>query len=375
MLAILPPLRLTGADILRDGMMQRRSLSFADGRITRGPFPEVDLSGFLVLPGIVDLQVGPLVQPAEIARLDADCAAAGVTTALAAVEWGWQSPRHAPETAQALLAALQVSRPGLRTDMQASITSESRLVDEGARLIDTAARHRPALVVFADTLHDLHEMRRTAPHTFAAHAHGIGTTAEALSQAADAAAQRTRDMPRHLCRLADAFDTLGLIYGSRNDPDGETRERHQMIGARVALFPATRQAAAAARAMMSPVLLRAADANAGRTGSGLLAAGLGEALASDAARPMLAQAAWAAVDAGLLALPRAWAMISERPAEILRLADRGRLDPGLRADLTIVNAATRAVEATISAGRLVHVAGEAARRFSAAALPLRIAAE
>jgi alpha-D-ribose 1-methylphosphonate 5-triphosphate diphosphatase len=127
--------------------------------------------------------------------------------------------------------------------------------------------------------------------------------------------------------------------------------------------------------MMSPVLLRAGEALASKGTAGLLAAGLGDALASDSARPMLAQAAWAAVDAGFLTLPRAWAMISERPAEILRLADRGRLDPGLRADLTVVNAATRRVEATISAGRLVHVSGEASRRFAAAALPFRIAAE
>lgn len=371
----LPPLRLTGADILRDGMMQRRSLSFADGRITRGPFPEVDLAGFLVLPGIVDMQLGPVVQPAEIARLDADCAAEGVTTALAAIGWGWQSPRHAPEAAEAALAALEAARPGLHTDLRAAISTESRLVGQGSRLIDAAARHRPALVVFADGLHDLLELRRTAPNDFAAHAADIGTSASALSQAADEAELRTREVPRHLCRLADAFDTLGLVYGSRNDPDGETRERHQMIGARVAVFPATRQAAAAARAMMSPVLLRAADALPGRGAAGLLAAGLGEALASDAARPMLAQAAWAAVDAGLMTLPRAWAMISERPAEILRLADRGRLDPGQRADLAVVNAANRQVEATISAGRLVHLAGEAARRFAAAAVPSRIAAE
>ncbi len=53
--ALLPPLRLTGALVLRDGELQRRSLAFAAGRLTRGPLPEVDLSGFLILPGIVDV--------------------------------------------------------------------------------------------------------------------------------------------------------------------------------------------------------------------------------------------------------------------------------------------------------------------------------
>ena len=37
MTRFLPPLRLVGATILRDGAMQSRSIAIADGRITRGP--------------------------------------------------------------------------------------------------------------------------------------------------------------------------------------------------------------------------------------------------------------------------------------------------------------------------------------------------
>ena len=37
-------------------------------------------------------------------------------------------------------------------------------------------------------------------------------------------------------------------------------------------------------------------------------------------------------------MPSAWALISEKPAEILRLPDRGRLTPGLRADLCLWDA-------------------------------------
>ena len=68
-------------------------------------------------------------------------------------------------------------------------------------------------------------------------------------------------------------------------------------------------------------------------------------------------------------------MISQRPAEIMRLVDRGRLEPGLRADLVVVHAETRAIEATISAGRLSYLAGDAARRFLAQPQALRLAAE
>ena len=70
-----------------------------------------------------------------------------------------------------------------------------------------------------------------------------------------------------------------------------------------------------------------------------------------------------------------WAMISEAPARILRLPDRGRLDPGRRADLTIINSETRAIEATISGGRITHLAGEAAHRFAFASMGAQMAAE
>ena len=80
-------------------------------------------------------------------------------------------------------------------------------------------------------------------------------------------------------------------------------------------------------------------------------------------------------DDGVMSLPRAWALISERPAEILRLADRGVIDYGKRADLVVVNEASRAVEATIVGGRLAYLAGEAAHRFLAAGASLALAAE
>ena len=76
-------------------------------------------------------------------------------------------------------------------------------------------------------------------------------------------------------------------------------------------------------------------------------------------------AAFALVERGVLDLAKAWAMISANPAEILRMPDRGRLEPGMRADLVVVNAETKAVEATIAGGRLSYLSGEAGRRFMA----------
>lgn len=389
----LPPLRLTGAEILRDGEMQRRSVSLAEGRIVRGSLPEVDLTGYLILPGIVDLHGNgfehllfprpgvtlPVGQ--ALAAVDRDCAANGVTTACLAHGWSWEGGPRGPDAAEAFLSALAAFRGSALTDLRVQLRAEVHLVQAGARLVAAVARHRVGYVVFNDHLDEVQEMRRLRPADFAMRARRLGQTPAALAAALDAAAARARDVPRHLCRLADAFDDMGVLYGSHGDPDGETRERYSMIGARIAEFPATRRAAAAARAMMSPVILGAPDALRGGGPPGtvaaadLIAAGLCDALASGDHIPAPAMAAWALVDRGLLPLERAWAMVSTRPAEILRLADRGRLDPGLRADLVVVNAATRQVEATIASGRLAYLAGEAGRRFTAQPQAMRMAAE
>lgn len=393
MAAVLPPLRLVGATILRDREMQSRSVAIADGRITRGPLPAVDLQGFYVFPGIVDLHGDAFERHLAprpgtgfdlvdgLASADREAAANGVTTAWFAQGWSWEGARRGPDHAEAVLDALDRHRRRALIDIRVQLRCETHLVDHGARLIETVRRHRIDYVVFNNHLSEAEEMRRARPEVFAMWAHALGLTPEDYLAGLERAAARAREVPRHLCTLAEAFDRMGVVYGSHDDPDGETRERFSMIGARIAEFPTTRRAAAAAKAMNDPVLMGAPNVVRGGSQSGniaaadLVKAGLCDALVSDYYYPALVQAVWALVDAGLKTLPEAWAMISTRPAEILRQPDRGVIAPGKRADLTIVNAETRRVEATIAAGRLAYLAGEAGRRFLSAPEALRMAAE
>ncbi len=345
--ALLPPLRLTGALVLRDGALQRRSIAFAAGRLTRGPLPEVDLSGYLVMPGIVDAHAPLPPGPFETTTLD-PAAAAGVTTSVVVLPWGWRGGPRAATMAEAAMARIAALRPRLAPDVRLHLLAEATAVRDEARLIAAAGRRHLHGVVFADS--------RVEPHSLP----------EDLRAAYVAAQRDRRDVPRHLCRLAEALDALALPYGSHSDPDGETRERHSMIGARIAVFPATRSAAVAAHAMMSPVILSAPRLLAGdRVTAGLIAEGVCDALASEGEPASLARAA--ALLAPDLGWPKAWGLISSGPAEVLRMADRGRLDSGARADLTVVHAESGAVEATICAGRLTWLSGEAARRFRAQA--------
>jgi len=96
---MLPPLRLTGATVLRDGEMQDRSVVIEQGRITKGPRPAVDLSGYYILPGIIDLHgdaferhisprpSAPFPIATGLLNTDREAAANGVTTAWLAQSW------------------------------------------------------------------------------------------------------------------------------------------------------------------------------------------------------------------------------------------------------------------------------------------------
>ena len=383
MTAHLPPLRLTGAQILCDAEMQHRSLGLMDGVLVHDPLPEVDLTGYYILPGIIDLHgdgfehhmaprpTAPFPFAAGLASFDREAASHGLTTAFLAQGWSWEGGHRAPDHCVAVLTALQSYRPHAMTDLRLQIRAETHLVHETERLIDTVRRFGVTYVVFNDHLEEGLQLSRQSPAAFDHWAGKTGNRPQDLTAAITRAQAARGEVARSLCRLAQAFDQMGVTYGSHDDPDGETRERFRMLGAAVAEFPLSHKAAAAATAMQSPVIMGAPNVVRGKSQVGnvaaldLIAAGFCTALVSDYHVPALPLAVWTVVDRGLMSLAQAWALISTNAAEVLRLTDRGRLNAGLRADLVVVCATTRRIEATICAGRLTYLAGEAARRFMA----------
>ena len=388
-----PALRLTGARILRDGEFQSRSLAIADGRITKGPLPEVNLEGYLILPGIIDLHgdaferhiaprpSAPFPLATGLRATDRDAAANGVTTAWMAQSWSWEGGHRGPDFAIRMMEALAAYRPHALTDLRLQIRCETHTVDTADRLLDAVAAHGIDYVVFNNHLEEALTLASLRPEEIVSWARKAGRTAEAHMALVHAAKKQQREVPRYLCRLAERFDALGVSYGSHDDPDGETREMFSMIGAKICEFPTSRSAAALARAVGDPVLMGAPNVVRGGSQAGniaaadLVRAGLCDALVSDYYYPALAQAAFRLADDGVMSLPAAWALISERPAQILRLPDRGRLDLGRRADVVVVNEETRAIEATLSGGRITHLAGEAAHRFFSGDMGRAMAAE
>ena len=389
----LPPLRLTGATVLRDGQMQDRSVVIEDGRISKGPHPAVDLSGFWILPGIIDLHgdaferhiaprpSAPFPIANGLASVDRDAATNGVTTAWLAQSWSWEGGKRSPDYAEDLLHALDAYRPRALTDLRVQLRVETHMVDSGARLLAAVRRHGIDYVVFNNHLDEAINAWQVKPGVIADWAAKHRISPEELMSKVTEAKERSGQVPRFLCRLAEAFDTMGVIYGSHDDETAETREWFSTIGARICEFPTARPPAAVARAIGDPVLMGAPNVVRGGSQGGNIAAvklirdGLCQALVSDYHYPALHQAAFHLVDQGITDLPCAWAMISTVPAQILRLPDRGRIEHGRRADLVVVNKQTQAIEATLSGGKLSHLCGLAARRFMGAGDGILLAAE
>lgn len=365
-------LRLTGAEVLRDGKMQRRSVAIQNGRVTKGPLPEVDLSGYFVLPGIVDLcglgfqnrmTASDMSMQSALLATARDAAANGVTTARIAQGWGWVAEHSSPDVARTVLALIEHMRPSCLIDMRAVLLCDTHTTTTRDALLASVRRHGVDLVLFTDLLKriELGKLDRGP-----------------LMEKAASVAPEKRDVPRHLCRLAEAFDLLGTVYGSLDDPDGETRETYSMLGAKLCARPENRKPAALAKAVGDPVILPASDilrSDQAALTTDLLRSGLCQALMSDHHYGDLARAVFKIVDDGRMSLPRAWALISQTPAEILRLPDRGHIDYGRRADLVVVHATTKMVEATIADGRIAYLSGGAAQRFLAAGSEVALAAE
>jgi len=95
----------------------------------------------------------------------------------------------------------------------------------------------------------------------------------------------------------------------------------------------------------------------------MVAMGYCTALASDYHYPSMRRAAFLLADGGVMDLAGAWALISSGPAGVLGLEDRGVLQSGKRADLIVMEPATRRICATMSQGRFSYLSGEVAARF------------
>jgi len=372
---------MTGAEVLRPDGLDTAPLSLAGGQIVTGDQAnKVDLTGFRIMPGIVDMHGDGFerhLAPRRgamrdlghgLASAEAELAANGITTAMLAQFWSWEGGMRGADFALRFLAALDGYR-GLGTDMRAQLRIETHCFEEFDDIAATVQRYAIGHVVFNDHLPHAALAAGKRPPRLTGQALKSGRNPEvylALMQRLHGLADR---VPAELDRMAALLGGRGVILGSHDDSTAEGRAAWRARGVRLSEFPETQIAAAEARAGGDGIILGAPNVMRGGSHSGnvaaqvLVEAGLCGALASDYYYPAPRLAAVLLADR--IGLPAAWDLVSSGPARLLGLSDRGRLVPGLRADLVVLDQ-QGAVGATIAGGRITYMAGAVAARFVAA---------
>ncbi len=356
MATILTNARLVLADMVLHGTVVLDGAVIVDVQPgVSAAFGALDMDGDMLIPGVVDVHTDNLerqVQPRSNARWpsrsamvahDAQCAAAGVTTVLDALclgDLGFEKDRVATfRDGVANLDAL-AGTGLLKSEHFLHLRCELPAVDM-FDLLDPVADHpfvrmislmdhSPGMGQYAD-LDRYRAMRRRD---------GVDDLyiERRIAELQDQRA-RLRDVNRR--RLLDRVNGHVPLASHDDRTQAEIDENHR-DGIRISEFPVSMLAATAARARGIDVIAGAPNIVRGGSHSGNVAAadlvreGAVDAFASDYVPASLVEAAFQCVAETGITLPQSVAMVSDRPARLAGLADRGRIAPGLRADVVRV---------------------------------------
>lgn len=374
---------ITDGAVLRDGILARGDLALAGGVVAgRGEAGarRFDADGLLVLPGLVDIhgdaherqmqpRPGVAVSPAMALRDSAaQLLAAGITTAYLGVTLSWEPGLRGIEAWRATLDAVEEARPRAGVDLRIHCRFEADNLDALEEVVADIAAGRVQLLAYNDHTPGIVKRMDDAKQV-AKYAGRAGIAPEAFRALVDRAWSRRAEVPAARARLAAAAQAAGIPMLSHDDATPAMRRDFRALGARICEFPMAEDVAAEARAAGEHVVMGAPNVVRGGSHLGWAAAaplaerGLVTVLASDYVWPTMAEAAFVLAGRSVLDLAAAWALVSANPAEAAGLVDRGRLAPGLRGDVVLVDPDLRAPVATFADGRLAWLAPAGAARL------------
>jgi alpha-D-ribose 1-methylphosphonate 5-triphosphate diphosphatase len=338
------------------------SLTIQGGRIAEvsiGPARAsgLDCEGDLLLPGLVELHTDHLERelrprkgvdwPALSALLshDAKLAACGITTVLDAVvagdTFGRQDRPGMLERSVTIVEEAR-SRAMLRADHHLHVRCEVGNSDvlplydrfgEGplVRLV-SLMDHTPGARQYAD-LERFRASLRNDHRLSEAEGEAYISQRQSLSDAHAAANRKA---------IAARASARGIVLATHDDAEPWHIEEAVALGATISEFPTTARAAQAARAarlttiLGAPNVVRGGSHNGNVAAAELGAADVLDALSSDYMPMSLIEAPFVLARDRVMTLSAALALVTVNPARMAGFEDRGRLEPGLRADLVRV---------------------------------------
>ncbi|MGV0744822.1 alpha-D-ribose 1-methylphosphonate 5-triphosphate diphosphatase [Mycolicibacterium sp. XJ870] len=294
-----------------------------------------------LVPAGVDLHLDNLVQrrrpratvsldhEAVISVLDAECAAAGIGTVCVAARCE-DSPRKGIAIADAavLAAVVEDLAPHLSCDWR--VHARVELTDD--RSVDTlaavlAATSRVALISMIETSAQRSRFA-TLAETRAFYAQDWGVTEAEVEDVFTVDPGRLSAIADRRKEVATLTLQRGIVLASHDDRTPAHIEEAFELGARVAEFPLTIEAAERATGLGMHVVLGAPNAIRGRStstgnllASDAVAAGVCDVLCSDYLPSSLQAAPLALADQGATSLPAAIDLVSVNPAAVLDLPD------------------------------------------------------
>ncbi|MFP7671962.1 alpha-D-ribose 1-methylphosphonate 5-triphosphate diphosphatase [Marivita sp. S0852] len=373
---------LTGARVLGPEGWTGASLSMAQGVFQdERAGKDIDLSGFWVLPGLVDVHgdgferhMAPrrgALREAEfgVLAVASELAANGITTAVLAQFFSWEGGMRGPDFAEHVFESVCAVRGSVPVDLQLQLRLETHLMDEFGRAETAIDRYGIRYLVFNDHLPHKRLSEGRKPPRLTGQALKSGRSPESHLALMQDLHSRSDEVEACVDALSQRLRAKGVVLGSHDDTTAKDRAVWTQRGAMVSEFPETYEAAQAARRDGAHIVLGAPNVVRGASHAGniaaadLVGAGLCDALASDYHYPSPLRAAFRLEELGLCDLAKAWSMISLGPARLLGFQDRGNLAPGQRADLIVLDPSNRRIMATIAAGRVAHMTGAVAERF------------
>ena len=320
-----------------------------------------DMEGDLLMPGLIELHTDHLEShyaprpgvrwhlTSAVQSHDAQIATSGITTVFDCLRMGSDGevgfdPDEMRMLADAIEAAQQAGR--LRVDHFLHLRCEVSAPDvlDHFRLFEGDQRVR--LVSLMDHAPGQRQFQTMEQYTLY-YKTKRGLTDEAFARyVEERQAQSARYSTVHRQAIARVCNRHGVTLASHDDATlGHVAEAVDQ-GVRVAEFPTSVEAARASHEAGLKVLMGAPNVVRGGSHSGNIAArdladqGLLDVLSSDYVPFSLLHAVFALSQGEYgMGLPQAVALVTAKPADAVKLDDRGRIAPGLRADLVRVRSA------------------------------------
>lgn len=370
--------------VLPDRLVPGGSLLIEDGRIAdireHAVAGGIKGDGRMLYPGFIDmhgdmieLELEPRVRvdfpmSVALASLDARLAAAGVTTAYAAVSFSRgarDGDRRSFEHTSRVIRELSEARADCRVDHRIHARFDITFDKAVEVLRDLLEEGRVDLVSLMDHTPGQGQYRNLEVHikNKAAY-HGVSET-EARQMITTAIAERTRPQDVLLSNMSAVSKLCtkhGVSLASHDDDTFDKTNLMADLGAVISEFPVTWDAAkqAVKRGMMTA--MGAPNAMRGQSYSGNLSAraahseGLLHILAADYHPGAILAAVRMLAENDPNGLAGATRLASANPAKALGLTDRGTLEIGKRADLFVADVKGRVV-LTMLMGEMIHANG------------------